>query len=427
MTESITITTAAPIPESRPWFSTLTANAIIFGSGLLSGILAARLLGAEDRGLLAAVIFWPHFISGLGAMGLNEAIAIRTARSGHSDTLRATVLTISLLLAIPFIIIGVPFLPRLLGEARSGYVFFTQIYFVAFIPLSFVAMNLLAIDQGNFRFNRFNSLRVLQSAIYPLFLIVFWLSDTLSVKTAAIAVLSGTGIAALIIFWVGKAGLLHCPSLREGGDLIKIGIRLHVTNIAMFIAGQVDKVILVLFATDQQIGFYVVAIAAANAVHSLAVSTFINIMLPAAAKFCTHSDFIPEFLVPLRSLIVILFLISLALVFVIPVLLPFIYGADFIHAVPLAQVLAIAFVFVGLKKALIYLLRAWDNNRAGSFGECVTAIFLLSTSYPALRLYGIMGVVMIMLLAHGIGSMTVLFLFARHTGLTLRRLVTLNP
>src|SRR2546427_4815425 len=42
--------------------------------GLLTGPLAARLLLPEGRGALAAVLFWPQLLAGIGLLSLHEAV-----------------------------------------------------------------------------------------------------------------------------------------------------------------------------------------------------------------------------------------------------------------------------------------------------------------------------------------------------------------
>lgn len=407
----------------KPWRHTFLANGIIFASGLASGVIAARLLGVEDRGLLAAIIYWPHFVVGVTAMGLNEAITIRTAKSGITNSLRATTLALSLALALPLGIIGLLLLPFLLGESRQTYLPFTQTYFAVFLPLSFVAMNLLAIDQGEFRFHRYNVQRVIQAVAYPLLLVVFWQAGYLTVENAAIAVVSGTGIVALVRLWQAGPGLKNKPSLQEAGELLIQGTRLHTTNLVMFLSMQIDKMALILFSNDTQLGIYVVAVTAASAVQSLFVQTYINIMLPTAAKLGSEPKNIEDILVPLRKLSVLIVASSSLLILVLPLILPLVFGKEYVSAVPAAQVLAVAFAFVGLKNVFIYLLRSWSKNRPGILGEGLTSLILVAGAYPSLQMWGVMGLSFLMLLAHALGALLLLYFFLRTTSLSPRRVI----
>lgn len=407
----------------KPWRHTFLANGIIVASGLVSGVIAARLLGAEERGHLAAITYWPHFLAGVAAMGVNEAITIRTARAGRTGTLNATTLALSLALALLVLAAGVPLLPLLLGESRHTSVVFAQVYFAAFVPLTFIAMNFLAVEQGEFNYRSFNLQRIIQAAAYPLLLIVFWLFGALTVRSAAVAVLAGTAIVAVIRLWKAGARLNARPSLAEGWDLLAQGGRLHAANLFMFLAMQVDKMALVLVSNDLQLGLYVVATTAASATQSLVVQTYNNVMLPAAAKGGDGRENVASILATLRRLASLLFLTTAIMIIALPLLLPVIFGGEFSAAVPWAQVLAVAFAFVGLKNVLIYLYRAWGINKPAILAEGLASLILFAGAYPVIRTWGAFGLTALVVVAHASGAMLLLASFMRHTKASMRQLV----
>ncbi len=410
----------------KPWRSTFITNGVILGSGLVGGVLAARLLGVEDRGLLAAIIFWPHFVVGVGAMGLNEGITIRTAKLGVTKTLIATTFTLSLVLALPLGAIGYFLIPWLLGESRSDYFFFSQLYFLAFLPMSFLAMNLIAIDQGEFKFHNFNIQRIIQAVTYPLILLGCWLGGLLTVEVAAIAVMAGTVIVALLRIWFFRKGLTVFPSFQESYQLIVQSFRLHVVNILMFFSLQIDKMALVLFSSNTQLGFYVIAVTAAGVIPSLFVQTYINIMLPTAAKLGAGRYNIQELLIPLRKLLLIIALLAVLLVMLIPYLVTIVYGGQFYDAGEYAQVLVLAFSLAGVKKVLIYLLRSWHLHRSAIYGEGVTAFIMIVGAYIAVHWWGTMGLCVLVLLAQAVGTVVLIHFFLKKMGLTLRQFVQIN-
>ena len=304
----------------KPWFSTFLTNGFLTLFGLISGVLAARVLGPEDRGILAAVIYWPHFIAGIAAMGLNEGIVIHVARSMSSKRLKATIFTLSVVLAFVIGIVSVSFLPLLLNKEQSDYILFSQLYLMVFLPFTYLAQNFLAIDQGKQQFRSFNIQRIIQGAVYPLLLAIFWLKGGLTVKVAAIAVLSGTAIVALIRVWNARTGLFYLMSLKEAKDILSLSLPLHAVNLVMFVSQQADRMILVLFASSLDLGLYVVAFTAASAIGSIMVQTYINIMLPTAARFGTSHEKINEIIKPLRLLVGIIVISTALLLMVLPFL-----------------------------------------------------------------------------------------------------------
>jgi O-antigen/teichoic acid export membrane protein len=404
----------------KPWRSTFISNGAILGSGLVGGVLVARLLGAEDRGLLAAILYWPHFIVGIASMGLNEGIVIRTAKHGITNTLIATCFATSLVLALPVGFIGYCFMPWLLGESRQDYLLFSQIYFVMFLPFSFIAMNFIAIDQGEFNFNKFNTQRIIQAVTYPLFLLVLWLGGFLTVKHSAIAVLAGTAIVAVLRSWSVRSSLKTRPSKKEATELLAQSLPLHIVNIVMALSMQIDKMVLVLFSSNAELGFYVVAVTAAGAIPSLLVQTYINVMLPTAAHHGQGVKSIKEILFSLRKLIGMIVLSAIILILFMPYLILMVYGDQFVTAGDYGQVLVLAFSFVGIRQALVYLLRSWHSHRQAIYGEGLTVGILIIGAYMAVQWGGTMGLCILVLLAQAVGTVLVVYFFAKETGLVLK-------
>ena len=391
---------------------------------MVGGVLAARFLGVEDRGLLAAIIYWPHFIAGIAAMGLNEGIVIRTAKTGTTETLRATTFAISIALAVPVGILGFLLMPLLLGESRQEYLLFSQIYILAFLPITFLAQNLLAIDQGELKFHRFNIQRIVQAVAYPLLLLLLWAAGILTVEHAAIAVIFGTAIVALLRVWHARSSLTARPSRQEANQLLRLSLRLHVVNVVMALSMQVDKMALLLLSNNTELGLYIASITAAGAFVSLLVQTYINIMLPTAAQAGAERDHIQDLIVPLRRLFGIIVLSTALLVFFMPYLIILVYGTEFEAAAPYAQVLLLAFAFVGIKQALVYLLRSWGENRPAMFGESVTAVILLAGAYFAIQSWGTIGLCFLVMMAQIAGAVIVGYSFLNKAGLTLRQFVS---
>lgn len=399
------------------------SNGVIVVSGLLGGVLAARFLGAEDRGLLAAIIYWPHFIAGIAAIGLNEGIVIHTARFGSTVTLRSTTFALSLGLALPVGIIGFILMPLLLGESRQGYLLFSQLYLLAFLPITYLAQNFLAIDQGELNFSRFNIQRIIQATAYPLLLLILWLTGTLTVEHAAIAVLSGTAIVAFLRVWYARSSLAVGPSPQEAIQLLALSFRLHLANVVMALSMQVDKMVLVLFSNNTELGLYVVATTAAGVVVSLFVRTYINIMLPTAAQTRSGRGNISEIIVSLRRLLGIITLSTALLVLIMPYLITLVFGIDFEAAGDYARILLLAFAFVGIKKALVYLLRSWGQNRPAIIGESLTSVILILGAYLSVQWWGTIGLCVLVVLAHAAGAVLVSYYFFNKAGLTLRQFV----
>ncbi len=87
----------------KNFVASFLSTGIIQLSNLATGILAARLLLPDGRGELALLVLWPILIADLGSMGVNTAVAYRSARGdvGSREIFAATVWLSALLCPLP--------------------------------------------------------------------------------------------------------------------------------------------------------------------------------------------------------------------------------------------------------------------------------------------------------------------------------------
>jgi len=397
----------------KTWQETLVTNGIIFSAGLVGGVLVARFFGPDDRGILAAVLYWPHFLAELTALGINESLVVIVARDGFSPRLAATASAVSLGLALLFSAVCIPALPWLLGHTRLDYLRFTQLYMLILLPCSFLSINLLAIEQGRMNFRGFNSQRILQAVIYPLLLVILWVSGYLTIETAALAVLSATALIAIQRLWHFRRVLVVRPDWVCARQLLSQSWRLHLVNVARTLVTELNKMLLVFFAVNAQLGHYVVAVTAAGVMPSLLVQTFNNVMFPTAAK--AGKDGNPAMVLrPLRRFALALTLSSMAMALALPWLTRLVYGQEFAEAGRYARILIFAFAVNNLRLAIIYLLRSWHLHSAAFFGESIAALIMLAGGYPVIHFYGVIGLCFLLLFAQMVGMVVTARAFVLH-------------
>ena len=341
---------------------------------------------------------------------------IRTARQGATPSLHATVLALSLSLAFAVALSGSLLLPWRIGESRGDSLAFARIYFLVFVPANFLAMNLLAIEQGRLAFRTFNVQRTVQAVAYPALLLLFWVGGFLNVVTAALSILGSTLVVALQRLWMARAGLLARPSLQEAAELVHIGWRLHLVDVFTHLAVQVDKMVLILFGGNAQLGLYVAAQTAGGAVQSLLIQTYINIMLPSAAGHPGREETGSS----MRKLSVVMLLATVALIAALPWLIPLLFGEAFVGAAGMAQLLAAAAFCAGLRKALTYLLRSQGINRPSIAAEAVVALAISAGAYPVIVLGQATGLAALVLVAQCAGLVVMWRQFSRTTHCNLR-------
>src|SRR2546426_8502326 len=118
-------------------FGTFATEGFTVLLGILTGSLVARLLLPEGRGALAAVLFWPQLLAGIGFLSLGEAVTYRIGILPERESLirassfwPALAMSVVILaggyLLIPFLFWGGPARPLALAP-----------FFLLFIPFYF--------------------------------------------------------------------------------------------------------------------------------------------------------------------------------------------------------------------------------------------------------------------------------------------------
>ena len=371
--------------DARPFASTAAANAALAAVGLLTGMLAARLLGAEGRGELAAAQAWPLFLATVGGFGLPDAIAYFGARAPSKA--RATLAT-GLLLAVPFILVAVMagawLLPRLLRGQTADV---QQIGWLclALVPLLTLLTAPSQALRGVGRYRAWNLLRLVTPLTWLATLIVVRGTEHANVRTLALAFIAMTALACLITHlyaWRTLAG----PAMPDRGlvrPMLAYSAPTMAATIPQWLNLRLDQLIVIALLDARALGLYVVAVAWSSAAHPLATVVACN-AVPALAG---ATDTRQRARVVYRAGIAAAIGTSVLLLAATPTLLPLIFGVEFRAAIPVALVMALAGGVEAINAVGAECLRGVGRPRAVLVAECV-GLAVTAVALPVLVLLG---------------------------------------
>ncbi len=402
-------------PARGRWSSTITTSLVIMLCGLATGVLTARLLLPEGRGLLAEVVFWPLFIAGFGSLSLNEAIALRVGQGTHArDELLSTGVWLALATAALTALLSLPFIGRLVGGEAAGHEGFVRMYLVLHLPFAFLGMNLLAIDQGDQRFLRFNLLRAAQPLLYLAGVLGLWAAGAASVRTLALASLAGTILVALLRLASAGRALFVPPTRRAADALLRQGLKFHAINVLYYASTQMDRLLLVLFASARDLGLYVVGFTVASASLGLAAQAAQIVALPTLAAERSEETVRRLLGESVRFSTLALVLLTLPLAAALPWLVPWLFGSEFEPAVWPSIALLVAFVPRAVRGVVSYSLRGLGVARPQVSSELVAILFFLPLFFVASTRLGLLGVA----LALGVANAAALVVLLLHVSRT---------
>lgn len=383
------------------WLGTFATNGLKLFCGIATGIVVARLLQADGRGLLAVLQFWPGLMWSIGMLSVTEAASHRIARSGpERETVAASALWVTMALALGTTIVAATLLPFLLGPERRQVWAIALLYAVTIIPLNSLMSTLRGLYQGELRFARYNIWGLISPLVHLSGLLTLWALDLVSVTNALAAFWLGTFVAAISLLSCRWRDVIGRPSWREIRRLLGVTARFHGTNLAFLLASQMDRLAVILFWGDAPIGLYTVALTWASSGLNTITMSFRTVMFPHLSAQTDGGRGRALLAGGLRYASCLLALGTLALATITWWLLPLLFGATFRDSVPVALVLLAANYPSALRQIVTQSLRGFGRARPGTISELATIVAFGLGVWPLTHAFGLLGVAIALLLAN---------------------------
>jgi O-antigen/teichoic acid export membrane protein len=351
----------------------------------MTGMLAARLLGPQGRGELAAAQAWPLFLATLGSFGLTDAIAYFGARS---PARARTALSTGLVLAVPFTLVatvaGVWLLPRMLRSQTTDVQHVAMQCLVLVALLTFTTAPAHAL-RGVGRYRSWNVLRLVTPLAWLVALVSIRGTEYATVPTLAMAFIGATALAGLVTHvhaWRTLAGPA-APDRALARPMLAYSAPTMAAAIPHWLNLRLDQLVVIALLDARALGFYVVAIAWSGAAHPLAEVVAHN-AVPALAG---SNDPWQRAQLVYRAGVIAAIATSIVLLAATPLLLPLIFGVEFRGAITVALIMVLAAGVDATNAVGAECLRGIGRPRAVMLAECVGLAVTL-VALPALVLLG---------------------------------------
>ncbi len=245
-------------------------NLAIQVCNVVTGVLTARILLPMGRGELATVILWPSVLAGLGLLGSNWALTREAAvRPDKEADMARTAVVLSLALAGLGMVLGYFLVPHLLPADKKQLTGLTRLYLL-FLPLNFLALNLIGLEQGRMRWRRFNLVRLSVTLPYLFLLLGFWVLGVDRVTWFILALLVSNLFPVMLCLILQRQKILQGRAhLKDTLYLLRQGFPFFLAAVGGVIASQVDKALVVSLLSMEAVGWYACAFTFAAAHGSL--------------------------------------------------------------------------------------------------------------------------------------------------------------
>jgi O-antigen/teichoic acid export membrane protein len=379
---------------------TLSTQIGVLGLGIASSVLAARLLGPEGRGELAAIVLWPTFLVFLFGMGNTQSIVFHTGkRRFEISEIWTAALMMGLALSACALIAGFSIIPVVFRqyspEARR-----LALFFLAFVPLIWLTGIPTSLLQGRLEMGYFNLLRLICPAIYAAGFLALYVVHRPSLEDAVILQVFGFVALDVCGFWLvfRKLKLRWAWNSKALRSIVNFGWKTQVGDIASYVNQRMDQLLLTLFVPPRDLGLYVVAVTVSMSIGFFPQAAGIVTLAtgsnsdPEQARRVIARSFTATFLVLAAGCGV--------LYFACPWLIPGAFGASFAPAVTACRILLPGSVALGLNQVLFNGARALDHPALPSFTEGFAVAVTGVSLYVLLPRFGLLGAAMASTLAY---------------------------
>lgn len=396
---------------------TVAANLTIAALGMGTGIIAARLLGAQGRGELAAIQTWPSFIGALAMMGMPEAIIYHSARdSDAAGEYLGSGILLAMIASLPFIPVAYFMMPVLL-HAQSSTIIRGANWYLFIVPIYATVGMLYNPLRGCNDFVPWNILRICPLVTWIVVLALAWIFGH-----ATPTFLAGANL-------VGQAALLvpsvlivrrripgpFLPDYRKLGTMLRYGMPCVTTKVPQVLNLRLDQMLMAALLPPHQLGLYVVAVAWSSASEPL-INGVGAAILPSVASADKPQDAARRFGEGARIASLLAFATSAGLAIATPLGIAILFGAQYRGSIPAALILVPAGAVLGLNYVLQEGLRGLGQPyavlQAEFMGLAVTALALVLM----LRPLGITGAALSSLLGYSTVTAGLLANAKRFTG-----------
>ncbi len=388
-----------PRSSGRAIAETLLGNLAIQLLGVVTGVLSARLLGPVGRGDLATVYYYPTTLAQFGDLGIPQATAYEVSRKPSEEAcIAAAGFWTGVFLGTSQLLIGMCLISIIIPDDKASLVPIIK-WLMGFPLLLYCSEALLAVDQGAFRFRRYNVLRSVPALIYGLGILTASVIGHVSVFTFVFFFLAGHAVAfGILVGFVWSSPIRGLPGWTSVKHMLKQGISFHIPQVSLIALFQADMLIVISFMPSDQVGLYAAAFSVARAQWGLA-GALAEVGFVKVAGEQDQTRAISLLLTQFRVAQLMYVPVAGAFLLSTPDLLLYAFGAPFLPAAKTASWLIVAVSMMGLTTILDIGFRALGYPGTAALANCVGLLTLAGGGLVFLPRGGIEAMAVVRVLA----------------------------
>ncbi len=381
-------------------------NAGIAASGLITGPLLARGLGARGRGDLAAIVVILSVVALATEFGLPSFVSREAARGTPLRLLAGSIGPLLLASGLAVGLVGIVLADRLASGDHEQVVRLWLQVGLAILPVSMLVAMLGATARGLEDWSRFIRYRLVSPVLYVVVVVALALTDRITVGRVAALLTVTAVISALPLFAIVRESLPPTFDRTVARAGVAFGARNWFGTLSSIANQRLDQVLMVHLVSRPDLGRYaaVVAISVAPGALSGALGTTV---LPRAARGDAGAV-----AMSLRAVVAVCGAAALVLGLLAEPIVRILLGADFAAAIPILRVLLVAVVPLATTHLLQQSLIGAGHPAEASWAEALALVITVPSLLVTLPRYGAIAAAWVSLAAYT-ASLAYLLVIAR--------------
>ena len=383
-------------------------NVLLTVCGLVTGPLIARSIGADGRGLLAAILVPLGIAPFVLAFGLTTYSSRIAATRTPAAQVIGTFGVLSAAIGLAFVPFGLG-LAYLLGQGNPTVTLFLTIG-VCVMPITLAGGVLSSVALGQERWNLISAQQLIPPVGAVIAFGVLYAMKELTLERAA-----GITIALSVVCILPMLRVLRgCGRPRFdralAGRGIRFGSQVWFVSLSQLLNHRLDQLLMVKLTTARELGLYAVAATVAG-LPAMFTSAVGNAIFPRVAD--GESELVG------RTSRVGLALIGCTCalgMLIVPFALPLLFGPDFKDAVPAALILLVATIAISGAGVLGTALSTRDRPGIPGLGEVWAIVVTVVGLLILLPVLGGVGAAIVSVAAYSINFAWLLFMAKRRFG-----------
>ncbi len=359
--------------------------------GLIAGLILAKVLAPEGRGLLAIALAWPGIALAFLGLGLRNVAAFFAARhpDRHGEVLRAC-LQLALLCTTVIYVVG--FAGSWLFARDNPDLF--KALLIGFLATPFALLS--GIRRGmlnSINLKLWSRVRLIQPAVYAGTVVLVALSGHLTVVAGAVAYFASLFVSAGCCWWIARTPVARRTG-RSFGELrramLAYGFKSSLALSAQVTNVRLDVALLGIFLPASQVGLYAVASSLTQYIVPLSTAAA-PWVFPRIARRAPTAKSWREAQRAVRLTICLAGAVAVLMGLLAPVILGRVLGPEWLDALVPLWILLVGAVMQSVRFTLVSIASAYNRPELSAYSEVLAAAVTVVALWPMVELFGVTG------------------------------------